>query len=426
MVAMAMALVVTTSALGLMLMAIKTQREGTARQALSRDAQLVMDTIKRDLAHLGAGVPRGFAVDTDGDLLGLPNVKPRRATVAQLNGLAANQLRPAVRIGAPSYLAFLGDLPFPHSDLNGLANLGVPRGSKLGKARAFGISSELSTCTAPAAGASNYICDTKQNTMLHNPGGTPCSSSATGEPTCPWGLGKYGRPGLATTSAPVTVVAGVVDGSWLPRKWDGSIIGNTQRAMMQFTPDFPAGGSGTLNDERISTDLIIGDRIGGGFLAHLDRVFYAYQCIAGSCSLSRKQCWGWDLDTLPSNSGFPGVGATPILPGTDPADCAAPADGTPWESVMEGFSSFTFRYFDALGAELTGTWSPALASRTRVIEVEFTLERRLKVDAPPFGVTLSRRFYLEHAGGLVSNPVRATVANGGCWEAGPNYECNPQ
>ncbi len=436
MVALGMALVLTTSAVTVMVVAIRTQQEGTVRNEMARDAQLVLDTLARDLAYLGAGVPRGFEADTNGNVLGIGQTTGNIPSASFTAALAAKQLRPTIRIGQEHYLAFLGDAPYPNAELNGLVSIGqfLDEGSDVQDE--FAVSSELTSCPPQvSASTSNYTCDTTDNSLLTDIGGSNCHGTATTQPTCPWGLNKWQKTGTAPY---VPLIFGALDGTWYRRQWDPdglafSTAGTSERLLVHVE-HWPSTAEADL-----PVNLFQSIAIGGGMGATIDRIFYSLEpvgssgdCTAWPCRLMRRQCWFWDLGTHnPDDATFPKVGGTVMRSGSNPAGCTNADRGTPWETIASDIESFSFRYYgvDDLTADLAPL-DAAESSRTRVIEVEMTLRRRIPGSNPArfFQHHARRRFWLENAGGLVTWPNRVAQSLGGCLDDEVNYpnECNPQ
>ena len=392
MVALTMALVVTASALGVLLSVMETQREGEVRAQLARDAQLMMDMLARDFATLGVGVPRGLEMDQAG-------------TTALNAGAPGRQLRPPIRIGDENYIAFLGDLPLPSSDLNGLAFPTVFHHYDVAnrEERHIAVVSELTPCTPPST-APGYGCASSTATLLEVPAGANCDSSNTTAPTCPWGLGKWGL--LGTDPDPVLVV-GDAFGGWYQRTRSG-FASHENRTMLEL-------------DDELPVQQFRARGIGSGFMAQLDRVFYSVEetssvgsaCTSAStdCTLRRRQCWG-DINNA-SAALFPGVGASAIRAGSNPSDCTAGSGGTPWEDIMDGIDSFQIQYFDANGGTLTAPLDASKSSRVRYVDVSFVLKRSVPSSTKELKQAASRRFYLEFGGGLITDPA-TPLAGGGC------------
>jgi prepilin-type N-terminal cleavage/methylation domain-containing protein len=442
MIAMAMALAITTAALGILLSVIETQRDGAIRASLERDAQLTMDVIGYDLRYAGVGIPRGYQIQDDGDYVdwdGDTNIIPDEA---------GDQLRPIIRIGLADYLAFLGDLPYPNADLNGVVGITTFKDSN---GHRFGVSSELSPCTPSSNGGTsgNYWCDSTAASMIFQSGdygiGTACTSSDDSQPTCPWGMNKW----QDDDTSEVNIILGTVTGAWLRRHWDDDdrLISALDRAMLHMEHWEPTGVGG---GDDVPEEFFRSEIFGGGFASIPDRVFYSLEnpdrsrpCASpGPCALRRRQCWGWGDSTRSSDSGFPGIQASAIDSSASPADCTTDpdnADGSHWETVIDDLESFTFRYYDARGNELTPAGSglsAADSAKARVVEVDLTISRTATGSGKTFSHTLTRRFFMENAGGLVtggqgSADIRTPNANGGCWDTGvdanaPPNECTPQ
>lgn len=428
MVAMMIALITTTAALGVLLVALETQREGAVRASLSRASEHLVDTLGQDLRHFGVGVPRGYERNDTGVFVIEPPLE------------AGAQLRPALRIGRADYLAFLGDLPFPNADLGGLATP-VVVGAQLTDPPSriddrLAVTSELSPCLPPG-GSSSSSCRSSEASFI-DVGGEDCDRTTLSAPTCPWGLNKWQK--LGDGSVPL-VISGL-DGSWMRRTWDMTRTDEERDRLLIDLDDF----SFSFGTQRIDARLFASASVGGGVVAHLDRVFYSLEssdgaaptcgedgCTCGDdgCTLWRRHCWGWSIGlTDPDDDDFPRVGAAPIRSSADPADCAPPDLGTPWEEVATGIGHLAFRFYAADGTPLnvpSAALSAARASQTRSIEVELELARTSSSRSrkPPLEQRAARRFYLEHAGGLISSP-ETPLAEGGCDAAGPANECFPQ
>ena len=135
----ALALMIAGTAMGVLLSVQQVQRDAQSRNAIARDAQFAVEHLGYDLQYLGVGVPRGTSLDA-----------------------VAGELRPAVRIGTSTYLAFVGDLPYPNSELNGVAVLNDIKGETTppdsGDDDEIIVTSELSPCAPQASGATTYSC----------------------------------------------------------------------------------------------------------------------------------------------------------------------------------------------------------------------------------------------------------------------------
>lgn len=424
MVALALGLAVTAAAMGVLLSAVSTQKEGTMRAELARDAQLTMDLLTRDLSYLGAGVPRGFESAPAGNLLAT-GVGTLNATIGYFNGRADRQLRPPIRIARNDYIAFLGDLPYPNAELSGI--VGVNHMSTAATTTSdVAVVSELSPCS-PENGATNYVCDTSDESLIQWVGTADCAAGTlTTSPTCPWGMKKWQVTGATNPR----LVVGAVDGSWFRREWNMSSIAAVNERMAI-----------TLTGGALPVNRFVESSLGGGYMANIDRVFWSLEnkaggaaCGGSDCTLWRKQCWGWTMATTqPNAAGFPGLNASVIRSGASPADCGDPDNGTPWEKVMSDIKSLNIRYFrvDNLNTALTPTTGLAAQqlAQARVIEIDLEMKRDIPGTTPTRSLTqrMKRRLHMENAGGLVTYENLTAEASGGCYRTAdfPN-ECNPQ
>ena len=122
-VAMTMTLVISAAALSVFGTAVTIQREASMRSELVRDAVYTMDVLERDFSYMGVGVPRGQVLDPINEEPD-PRYSAENDTTTVLT-----QLRPPILnvYGTASGLtwggyafAFVGDLPTPQSDYNGV------------------------------------------------------------------------------------------------------------------------------------------------------------------------------------------------------------------------------------------------------------------------------------------------------------------
>lgn len=445
MVALGMALAVTIAAVTVMVLAVRTQQSGARRNELSRNAQIVMDVIARDLSYLGAGVPRGFEANHNGTLNGI-GVATLDAETAELDARAAKQLRPPIRIGHDDYIAFLGDAPYPNADINGIAVPGVFSDSgATARSHRVQVTSELSPCGAPFD-PGDYDCESTAASIIRNVGGDDCDKDTLGAATCPWGLGKWQKSGTH-----IQLLFSAVDGSWYRRRWDRADKDKRNGRLVLHLAHQPDGKEADLPIFRFHEA-----GVGGGMVATLDRVVYSLEKTSARgtgcggtapCTLWRRQCWGWGAGSAdPDDGSFPAVNGT-VGRSTDasfPLDCTAPNQGTPWERVMDGIKELRFRYYAADDLKTTTPLTTPLSAEdsaaTRVVEIEVVLgvytdpdgdgtftERQEDDGAPPLEHRLVRRIWLENGGGLVTYPERVSPASGGCAASAavPN-ECNPQ
>lgn len=398
-VATTIMLITLTGAVSVFTFAVGVQSEGMVRNQLARDAQLVVDMLGRDLSSAGVGVPRGF-----------------RADPADFTGgtRESHQLRPLFRRFKPDHLAFVGDLPNPNADLNGIVQISHIKDDDH---RTF-VTSELASCVPPASSPGIYVCDTATASPLGPfPAADACREGQGGARTCPWGMNKWQMRG----GSPVRLVYGGIDGSWFEREWD----------MTQFATSEPpyfgmhirhSGPNGNTYDSSGAHALpqtsFFGSR-GGGFIAQIDRVFWSLEnpgapgtaCSATTapfCVLRRRQCWGGIDD--PAAATFPSVGDGAFRASNTPTNCTPPFDGTDWEIVATGVRALNLEAFDAAGVALTGAWTPPTAARVASVEFELVLEGLVKGNGRTLTQRMRQRVHIKNRGGIDGG----IIANGGC------------
>jgi prepilin-type N-terminal cleavage/methylation domain-containing protein len=413
-VATTLMLIIAAAAVGILSQAYATQAEGATRNQIARDAQLVVDTLSRDLAYAGVGVPRGFRNDT-ADFTG--------------GTRESHQLRPIFRRFKSDHIAFVGDLPYPNADLNGLVNI-VKMGSS--NTTLF-VNSELSGCVPPSSSPGDYECDTATASLVGRFIGDACEAGSLSR-TCPWNQHKWQEG-----SRPTHIIIGGVDHSWYEREVDTDADNNRNYNDANTVEDDPflgielentapngnnyAGGSAALPPARLFSAR------GGAFASQLDRVFWSLEDTAlGSacssttspfCVLRRRQCFGAVID--PGNSNFPSVGDSAFRSNITPTDCnPAQDDGTEWEVVTDGVRRIDFVAFDGAGNVLTGAWSPALAARVKTIGFTLELERRVPGTSRTVKHTATKRILIRNRGGIIGS---ANVADGACNTADDPGSC---
>jgi prepilin-type N-terminal cleavage/methylation domain-containing protein len=405
-VALSIMSVLTTAAISVVVHANRTRAEAVAKAQLVSDANLITQLLGKDLSYLGVGVPRGYRME----LADFPS------------SIESHQLRPPVRVGQTDQLAFVGDLPYPNADLNGVVQIGMVPSASSSLDELY-IASELSPCIPQATSPGNYSCNNHQTALVPGPGSTSGSTDGLfpsgdqckqGQLTrlCPWGMNKW-QKGTSTSTVPL--ILGGIDGSWYERRWDlaqtttnGSYFGielNTGRST--------SSGFDTSLSSALPTNAVFMAKNSGGFAANIDRVFWSFEqagsagsaCTnpAAGCVLLRRQCWGQIVD--PGAKDFPLVSDTAFRSNKDPSNCTAPADGTGWETVVTGVQSFSLSYFDDLRAAISQPWDMDKSSDVGAIQLDITLQRKI-----PGGTGLTtfhqkQRFYLENAGGLVDPPT---------------------
>jgi prepilin-type N-terminal cleavage/methylation domain-containing protein len=451
-VGLALASIVITAAASVMVTAVKTEAEARARSQMTRDLALIGDALAYDLGYAGTGVPYGVELETD--------ATPVDANSDPTDGIQVpteTHPRPVIRVGEATALAMVGDLPMPNSQFNGIVGLALlteddgfeggrvavgTTGFAAGANDAFAVTSELSTCSPAGGSASTYGCNTLLSNVSGVTSGASCTSAATAEPTCPWGLGKW----QLDASGEVFLHIGTLTGDYYYRKWTGDISDEHQRAMVHLEHGFPAAGEQIMSN---ASFYIPGS--GGGFAGTLDRVFWrlvddggaacgAGELAAGQCKMQRRQCWGPASDRG-SNTNFDwpdSATASTAAAFTTPKNCGA-GNGTDWEDIIDGVSGLTFRYFhESDGAssptevELVAPLDADEASRTRAVQFTVTVAR--SINDKVIRDTITRRVFMPHPGGVVPPiGVLAVPTNlGGC--CGPattptaclNHDmCNP-
>jgi prepilin-type N-terminal cleavage/methylation domain-containing protein len=432
MVALSISAVLSTIAISTVVYVNRARGEAQARAQLVSDATLVTQMLGRDLLFLGAGVPRGFRVD-------FPDYVSCGTAGCKNFNLEKYQLRPPVRIARSDNLAFVGDLPFPNAELNGVVNVVFVRNYTSptvttappppptvtsGAYSHLFVASELSPCIPHRAGQSAYVCNGNERALV--PGtwaaADTCTSSATTARLCPWGLNKWQRPGNPAIELPL-VVAGL-DGSWYERRWGGVVETSADSANANFVGVKLAEGrpstSRTWNSSlsgALPSDATFLNRNGGAYASTVDRVFWSFEkpdgteCTAPSssapCVVRRLQCWGPLVD--PGASGFPAIqdaSAAFRSAGTQPTNCGtAQSFSTGWETVVTGVTSFRFDYLQDNDSSL-GEWDIDEASKIGKVDLEMTLSTKIPGSEAYSTYTINQRFYLENAGGLTTPPAR--------------------
>ncbi|MFH1810949.1 MAG: type II secretion system protein [Pseudomonadota bacterium] len=412
MVSLAVVLIVSAAGMELYVIARKNQSEGMVQASISRDAQLVLDWVERDLSYLGAGVPRGCPATSDTDIAG---------------SCATKSLRPPIRIGHNDNLVFVGDLPLPHSDLNGIVQIAAINSGSLSNAK-LTVMSELSGCVPPSAGtdSGNHHCATHLASLIPTGSATDCNSSNPTAATCPWGLNKW----FTAAGNTAEFIIGYPNGTWTRKRWNG-----TNGSGLATTDDYygvvaeanwPAASLQNVPQSELFTG-----KASTSFISHIDRVFYSVENTAGAacggsnCVLKRRQCWAKVQD--PSVANWPPVQNTRMRSSSTPADCSPPDEGTPWMTLMTGIRSMEFKYYqnsDSVGTDEinTSTWDAEDSSRTRLVEVILTLERKIPRTNNRFiKHTVRRRVLLRNRGGIADPSI--ALSSGGCLANGTVNEC---
>jgi prepilin-type N-terminal cleavage/methylation domain-containing protein len=401
-VSLSIAAILATSAIAVFLTVRLSALEAAARAQMARDGQVALDTLEHDLRFFGAGVP----LVENGDI----------GTTA-----SGQSLLPILRVARDDNLVFLGDLPYPNAELSGLASLAYV-GDNGSDAHRIAVTSETSgSCIPPMSSSGMLACRTSQTTLLPGLQSAADCTGATqpvddnldadrllGARTCPWGMNKW-LPGAGGIVA-LTLVDS--NGRWHERQNRNGEIGDdpvdNRFLGTHLQHDFPSS-----NGQDVSRAIFFGNA-GGSYVAVMDRVFYAVEQTAaagtacartagGDCALRRRQCWGRLLD--PSSAGFPAAGTSSFVGSTTtPAECATGqpiSDGTPWETVVSGVESITFRYFGDASVPLLGggsgvPLSSTQAAQVKALEIELRLRRKIPGTQPARFIddVLRRRFFL--------------------------------
>jgi prepilin-type N-terminal cleavage/methylation domain-containing protein len=394
-VALTIAGALSTSAIAMFLSVRTAALEADARAQVTRDGQVVLDTIENDLRFFGAGVPLGINDDVG-------------------TSASGKRLLPILRVARDDNLVFLGDLPYPNAEFSGIAALAYLNSSD----HRIVVTSELSgSCIPPVGSAGELACKTSKTTLLPDlqsaadcagssgsVGVSPTAAELEAARTCPWGMNKW----LIGASDRIYFTIVDAKGRWHERTNRDNAVGNSDAdgkfKATHLEHEYPASGQHTFASSELFGDT------GGSYVAILDRVFYAIEesstpgspckgTVGGNCILRRRQCWGRLED--PATATFP-AGGTSAFVGTSAsiANCAA-NDGTGWETVMSGIEDVTFRYFSDAATQVTGsgTGQPLAATdaqRVKAIEVEVRMRRSVPGAQPArtLADVVRRRFLL--------------------------------
>lgn len=403
MVSIVLAIIVTGVAIEVLLVIGRSQKEIAERAQLSRDAQLVTDLLTHDLSFLGVGVPRGL----------------RKAPANFTAPIVEHQLRPPIRVGEPDSIAFVGDLPFPNAELTGILKLVDEDDDDDGEIM---VASELCPCTPQATTPGNHKCDCTARTLIQGSfaAADNCNASQKTARLCPWKMNKV----LTQSDGKAYLLLVDTAGDWHERRWALNDASKTEddEYGLELSLDAwqPTGNSGE-STAAVDVDMaLFNGGVGSGYVTQLDRVFWSFESADGTgacptgakdCVLRRRQCWGRIVD--PGAAAWPKVRDGAIRSTTfTPADCTAGTDGTGWETIMTGMTAFSVRYFIDSANELTGPWTLAQSSQTRLVEISMTLER--VAGTQTLTETSTRRVFLRNHGGILNQ----SLANGGCVKDG--------
>jgi type II secretory pathway pseudopilin PulG len=362
-----------------------TAVEAGVRAEMSRDAQLVMDTLRRDLRHAGAGMP---------------------ALTCQDAGCSfGSSLLPSFRRASNSQVVLIGDLPYPNAEFPGVVTLSRLAGDV--DSADVAVTSELSGACTPYAGGVSlaYKCSTATSSPLlwtNASTADDCFEGQTNSRTCPWALNKLQPTGSATPgSGNVSFIAVQVDGNFVTRRWSGTAFADVDNKYGITLTAGSAGGGSTLTRNSFFSS------IGSGYLTNLDRVWWAVEQSDGTacsattnaskCTIKRRQCWG--EITNPAAATFPATG-TAVLPSTTtPAGCAtATFDGTPWETLATNIEQFSLIFHQGNAALSTTTTAVAVADlpNIRAVDVSFTIKRDPPGGGQPLSHVVNERVFLDN------------------------------
>lgn len=360
------------------------------RAEMARDAQLVLDTLAKDLAHTGAGVPLGTCQD--------------------VSCTAASTLTPFIRRAQPHSLVLLGDMPLPNSELSGIGLLTHLDGDATSENVA--VQSEISGACTPYAttvdvftGSAQH-CKTSKTTPLVFPDidvtstTDDCFEGQTNRRTCPWALNKWRTLGNDHSSNVATsFVAVEVDGDFYTRRWSGTFTGVDGWTGIRLSAG-SLGGAPTLPRDAMYNS------VGGAYLSTIDRVFWSVEnadgteCSGTFCRIKRKQCWG-EIQN-PGSATFPSAG-TSFIGSASSIDLCAPAasdaeagDGTAWETLATNVESFTVTYYQSPTTSLGSAVASASLPLIRAVDVELTIKRTPPGGGQALRHTAKQRFLLEN------------------------------
>ena len=319
MVAGAVAVIILTGALALLVHSSRLKRRQMELSELNRDASRLLGQLTQELRQTGLGRPRGvrFLSASDGGELFLPPfvvAEPRKV------GFVADLPRPNSNFNGISYLAddqiIIPSTVTPLTPFvtNGLAVLNELNGGCDVTTVAFGFGAKCTTNTNSA------ILPAADTVDCGGPG-----SSFTTSPSCPWGLRKY--------QGNEYVIVADASGKWVERQLfnaDPPIKTVLNRRLLNITLGVPQEMvTGLPNRALLSTP---------------DRVFYQLVPEATPVTattryrLERKQCWGELTSALTSTIALSNT--APVL------DCTS--EGTGYEVLIGGLEAdaIDFKYYD--------------------------------------------------------------------------------
>jgi hypothetical protein len=333
-VAVALVLCAALLAMVLSIFTFAAKRAAIARtrNALERDAVLVVDLLQREARRAGSGAPKGGLVSD-----------------------ATQRLDAVVFLANSDALGFVADLPRPDAQYAALSLLSLNTinngAGLLDETRSLFWMNENNGNCQPSGSGSSSGCSTSTSSTFF-PGLAGCTTSGL-DRTCPWSLGRM-RAGEA-----FQVLLG--DGTWLkarhqvPIAFDGTSPLVVVRTAAPLAADWSMASSGAL-------PLRAG---GEAFVATLDRVWFVLD--AASSKLERIQCF----DEQPAATTTYGNGATTTLPDFAAASCTRTA--THREFIARNVKSATFTYRDVAGASIGTPPLATAAEKRRIARIDYRI-----------------------------------------------------
>jgi prepilin-type N-terminal cleavage/methylation domain-containing protein len=323
-VALAMAGIVMTVLVQILLNAERLGVRARTRASMSNNGAIVAQIIRQDLGQAGLGVPRGL----------------------QQKPVADNGFYAVVLVAAATEVGIVADLARPDANFStfGLLDDRVPASSG-DQPKHIAWHTDNNGGCMPGGGS----CSTANTSQLF-PGEAGCSTAATGTParTCPWGLKRL-RDGEG-----FQIVA--ANGRWHPAPnktpMTSAAAGPGGMIMLDIGGSLPDAWK---ND---SKSALPNAGASQGWVTTLDRVFFRHNTVAKT--LERIQCWGEPNIT---DGNWPPAAAV-----TAPPTPCAGVGMTEWETIANNVDVVAFTYFNASGTALTNINTAAKKRSIRRIE----------------------------------------------------------
>jgi prepilin-type N-terminal cleavage/methylation domain-containing protein len=339
-VALAIAAVIITILMDLLVEANKGGRKTRVRSQLANAGAVVNQQLRQELALAGLGVPSGVNIATG----------------------ATDQIASVVLVASATEVGVLGDFPRPDANFSTFGLLDDrPPASERSRHVAWHNENNGNCMPTSAVGGC-----TTADTSVFFPGETGCktTASAPGDRTCPWGMLRL------RGAEPFQVVAG--NKQWFSASNNAVLTVHDHGAATMLVIDtgntFPVAWT---NDGPSS---LPNGGAGQGWVTTLDRIFYRFN--AGARTVERIQCWGVPK---PADPLWPAATATTA--GTGP--CAAPFEGmAAYEVVASDVDSLAFTYFD--GADVVVALPiNTIGKKKSVRRVEYTMVLSKNVNGQP-------------------------------------------